>query len=143
MHFDVKLANPTVPLIIPKFKFLTKKQHLIVKNHRKMIFFLVCRARTIFVTSHSFRLLPDTIICGGVLGRIFVSRSSYCRTYLERIYLEGQFWRAKFCSETTCEIVIQWPFFSSRTAMYINISTIVCSPVHLFERGTRKTFILR
>ncbi len=42
-----------------------------------------------------------TIVCGGVLGRIFVSRSSYCRPYLERIYLQGQFWRAKFPSETT------------------------------------------
>ena len=69
-----------------------------------------------------------TIVCGGVLGGIFA--------YLERIYLEGQFLRGKFCSKTTCEIAIQWPFFSLRNAMYIIISTMVCSPVHLFEKGT-------
>ena len=84
----------------------------------------------------------DTIVCGGVLGRIFVSRSSYCRPYLEHIYLQGQFWRAKFPSETTCKIMIQWPFFSSRTTMNTNISPTVCSPVELFRRGTRKTFLV-
>jgi len=42
-----ELANPTVPLIIPKFKVLTEKQRLKVENHQKMMFFLVCRARTI------------------------------------------------------------------------------------------------
>ena len=90
-------------------------------------------------------LMPKgaTIVCGGVLGRIFVSRSSYCRPYLERIYLEGQFWRAKICSKTTFKIAIQWPFFSSRTAMNIDMSPSVCSPVHLFKRDMRKTFILR
>jgi hypothetical protein len=87
-------------------------------------------------------LLFVTIFCGGVLGRIFVSRSSYCRPYLERIYLQGQFWRAKFPSKTTCKIMIQWPFFSSRTTINTNISPTVCSPVELFRRGTRKTFLL-
>ena len=43
-----ELANPTVPLIIPKFEFLTEKQGLKVKNHHfLMVFFSVCRARKI------------------------------------------------------------------------------------------------
>jgi len=42
-----ELANPTVPLIIPKFEFLTKKQRLKVKNHQKMMGFSVLRAQTI------------------------------------------------------------------------------------------------
>jgi len=35
-----ELVNPTVPLIIPKFEFLTEKQRLKVKNHHfLMVFF--------------------------------------------------------------------------------------------------------
>jgi len=44
-----ELANPTVPLVIPKFEFLTEKQRRKVKNHQKMMGFSVCRARTITV----------------------------------------------------------------------------------------------
>jgi len=45
-----ELANPMVPLIIPKFDFLTKKQHLKVKNHHFLMGFSVCRARTILLS---------------------------------------------------------------------------------------------
>jgi hypothetical protein len=44
----MELANPTVPLIIPEFEFLTEKQHVKVKNHHFLMVFSVCRARTIF-----------------------------------------------------------------------------------------------
>ena len=44
-----ELANPTVPLIIPKFEFLTKKQRLKVKNHHFLMGFSVCEKQQCIV----------------------------------------------------------------------------------------------
>ena len=44
----------------------------------------------------------------GVLGRIFVSINSYCRTYLSVFTYKSVFWRANFRPQTAFKIIIQW-----------------------------------